>query len=338
MDGASGWRRFWHITLPLLRPVIAVSLILRTTFAFMVFDEIFAITQGGPGNATWVAAWYTYRAAFQPPFNIGLGAASAWVLALILGVVSPRLRAAARPPAGGLTAPGASPGPLAARRLGLWARNLAALAFLLCRWCRSCWERCSRRRRSRPTSARSCRDEPTLANFQLILSGGADRGPIFEQVTYLPKSVERFPAAFLNSLIVGLAGHAAHAGARQLSAYTVARLNVAWVNPGSPPLSLAARLVPLIVLMVPLYVLFRRYGLLNSLSGVVLAEVGLPAALRQSSSWPPTSRRCRPSWRTPRASTAARASARSGGSCCPWPRRAWPRAPRSCSSSPGTSS
>jgi multiple sugar transport system permease protein len=84
VDGASGWRVLWHVTLPLLRPIIAVSLILRTTFAFMVFDEIFAITQGGPGNATWVAAWYTYRTAFQPPFNMGLGAASAWVMALIL--------------------------------------------------------------------------------------------------------------------------------------------------------------------------------------------------------------------------------------------------------------
>jgi multiple sugar transport system permease protein len=88
VDGASGWRRFWHISLPLLRPVIAVTLILRTTFAFMVFDEIFAITQGGPGNATWVAGWYTYRAAFQPPFNIGLGSASAWVMALILGAAA----------------------------------------------------------------------------------------------------------------------------------------------------------------------------------------------------------------------------------------------------------
>src|SRR5437762_3465336 len=86
VDGATGWRVFWHVTLPLLRPIIAVSLILRTTFAFMVFDEIFAITQGGPGNATWVAAWYTYRAAFQPPFNVGLGSASAWVMALILAV------------------------------------------------------------------------------------------------------------------------------------------------------------------------------------------------------------------------------------------------------------
>ncbi|HEV8438051.1 MAG TPA: sugar ABC transporter permease [Methylomirabilota bacterium] len=88
VDGSSGWKSFWHITLPLLRPIIAVTLILRTTFAFMVFDEILAITQGGPGNDTWVAAWYTYRVSFQPPFNVGLGAASAYVLAVILGVVA----------------------------------------------------------------------------------------------------------------------------------------------------------------------------------------------------------------------------------------------------------
>ncbi|HEY4910287.1 MAG TPA: sugar ABC transporter permease [Methylomirabilota bacterium] len=88
VDGASGWQRFWSITLPLLLPVITVSLVLRTTFAFMVFDEILAITQGGPGNATWVAAWFTYKVSFQPPFNIGLGAASAWALALIVGAIS----------------------------------------------------------------------------------------------------------------------------------------------------------------------------------------------------------------------------------------------------------
>lgn len=88
VDGASAWRRFWHVTLPLLRPIIAVTLILRTTFAFMVFDEILAITQGGPGNDTWVAAWYTYKMSFQPPFEIGLGAASAYVLALIIGIIA----------------------------------------------------------------------------------------------------------------------------------------------------------------------------------------------------------------------------------------------------------
>lgn len=88
VDGASPWQSLWRLTLPLLRPIVAVTLILRTTFSFMVFDEILAITQGGPGNDTWVAAWYTYRVAFQPPFNIGLGAASAWVLALIIGLAA----------------------------------------------------------------------------------------------------------------------------------------------------------------------------------------------------------------------------------------------------------
>jgi ABC-type sugar transport system permease subunit len=88
VDGASGWRSFWSITLPLLRPIMTVSLILRTAFAFMVFDEILAITQGGPGNDTWVAAWYTYKVSFQPPFNVGLGAAAAWVLALVVGLIA----------------------------------------------------------------------------------------------------------------------------------------------------------------------------------------------------------------------------------------------------------
>lgn len=88
VDGASPWQSLWRLTLPLLRPIVAVTLILRTTFSFTVFDEILAITQGGPGNATWVAAWFTYKVSFQPPFNIGLGAASAWALALIVGATS----------------------------------------------------------------------------------------------------------------------------------------------------------------------------------------------------------------------------------------------------------
>jgi multiple sugar transport system permease protein len=121
---------------------------------------------------------------------------------------------------------------------------------------------------------------PTLANFELILSGGAVRGPIFEQVTYLPKSVERFPAAFMNSVIVATSVALLTLLFGAFSAYTVARLRLAWVK-ALLSLSVASRLVPLIVLMVPLYVLFRRYGLLNSLSGVVVAEVGflLPYAI-----------------------------------------------------------
>lgn len=85
IDGATGWTRFRCITLPLLRPVLTVVLVLRTTWAFMVFDEILALTQGGPGNATWTAGWYAYYASFYPPIEMGIGAAAAYVLTLLIG-------------------------------------------------------------------------------------------------------------------------------------------------------------------------------------------------------------------------------------------------------------
>ena len=88
MDGATAWQRFWYVTLPLLRPIIVVILVLRTSFAFTVFEEVLAITQGGPGDATWVAAWYSYRRSFAPPFDIGIGSASAYVLALLIGLLA----------------------------------------------------------------------------------------------------------------------------------------------------------------------------------------------------------------------------------------------------------
>jgi ABC-type sugar transport system permease subunit len=88
IDGAGALRRFWYITLPLLRPIIAVILVLRTSFAFTVFEEVLAMTQGGPGDATWVAAWYSYKKSFAPPFDIGVGSASAWVLALLVGAIA----------------------------------------------------------------------------------------------------------------------------------------------------------------------------------------------------------------------------------------------------------
>jgi len=87
VDGANARERLWGITLPLLRPTFTVLLVLRTGFAFMVFDEIFAMTQGGPGNATWVAAWYTYSQSFRY-VEIGMGAASAYVLAIMIAAVA----------------------------------------------------------------------------------------------------------------------------------------------------------------------------------------------------------------------------------------------------------
>ena len=88
IDGANAWHRFRQITLPMLQQIIAIILILRTAFAFAVFEEILAITQGGPGDATWVAAWYSYKITFSPPNNFGMGAASAFILALMIAAIA----------------------------------------------------------------------------------------------------------------------------------------------------------------------------------------------------------------------------------------------------------
>jgi multiple sugar transport system permease protein len=166
------------------------------------------------------------------------------------------------------------------RRAFLWAANLAAIAFLLLPLAPVVVGALQSEKALQADVRALLPGRPTLANFQLILSGGARRGPVFEQVTYLPKSIERFSAAFLNSVIVASSVSLLTVALASLSAYTVARLQVRWVK-AIASLSLMARLVPLVVLMIPLYVLFRRYGLLNSLSGVVVAEVGflLPYAI-----------------------------------------------------------
>jgi ABC-type sugar transport system permease subunit len=88
IDGANAWHRFTRITWPMLQQIIAIILILRTAFAFAVFEEILAITQGGPGDATWVAAWYSYKITFAPPNNFGMGSASAFILTLMIAGIA----------------------------------------------------------------------------------------------------------------------------------------------------------------------------------------------------------------------------------------------------------
>lgn len=87
MDGASRWGEFWYITLPLLAPVIAVVLLIRTMDAFREFDKIFIMTGGGPGTATQTLPIFLYRAGFQD-FNMGFSAATGVVMLIIVTLVS----------------------------------------------------------------------------------------------------------------------------------------------------------------------------------------------------------------------------------------------------------
>ena len=72
----------------LIRFLFWTAIFVLSAFAFTVFEEILAITQGGPGDATWVAAWYSYKITFAPPNNFGMGAASSYVLAAMIGVMA----------------------------------------------------------------------------------------------------------------------------------------------------------------------------------------------------------------------------------------------------------
>jgi multiple sugar transport system permease protein len=80
VDGATRWQKLRHITLPLLRPVILVSIALRTIGAFRVFDIIYVLTgNGGPADSTKVISFYGYDQAFRYLF-FGYGAAIAWLI------------------------------------------------------------------------------------------------------------------------------------------------------------------------------------------------------------------------------------------------------------------
>ena len=87
VDGAHAWGRFWHITLPLLRPTLAIVLVIRSMDAFKVFDIIYIMTSGGPSDGTKVIAYYTYLEAFSF-LRMGRGAALAWVITAIVALMA----------------------------------------------------------------------------------------------------------------------------------------------------------------------------------------------------------------------------------------------------------
>ena len=82
IDGAGRRQVFWQVTLPLLRPYLLVALLLRTIFEFRAFDNIYAMTGGGPANSTMVLSMFTYLMSFVR-FDFGLGAAASWLMLLM---------------------------------------------------------------------------------------------------------------------------------------------------------------------------------------------------------------------------------------------------------------
>lgn len=91
LDGASGWKRFWRITFPLLRPVSAITLLLGLIYTLKVFDIIWIMTKGGPTNSSATFATWSYRLGFGsllPEFGPGAAVGNLLiVMALIFGLI-----------------------------------------------------------------------------------------------------------------------------------------------------------------------------------------------------------------------------------------------------------
>jgi ABC-type sugar transport system permease subunit len=83
VDGANPLQSFWHITLPLIQPVLFVAIALRTIWALKSFDLIYTLTAGGPSNGTAVVGYYTYIKSFVS-LQLGRGAAAAYIMTLLV--------------------------------------------------------------------------------------------------------------------------------------------------------------------------------------------------------------------------------------------------------------
>ncbi len=87
MDGANRWKQFLYVTMPIMKPVILVALIMRTIFVFHAFDLIFILTQGGPGDSTRVLSYYVYQESFLF-LRHGRGAAAAFILFILTALIT----------------------------------------------------------------------------------------------------------------------------------------------------------------------------------------------------------------------------------------------------------
>jgi multiple sugar transport system permease protein len=103
VDGASAWQSFRKITLPLLKPALSTALIFRTLQALLVFDVIYIMTGGGPGNSTETLSFLSYNT-FIVSTDFGTGGAMSLllvVLALVVSAIYVQAFSAGRPPSAG---------------------------------------------------------------------------------------------------------------------------------------------------------------------------------------------------------------------------------------------
>ena len=89
IDGANGWKTFWHVTVPLLRPVIVMTGIMSINGTLQLFDESVNLTNGGPSNTTITMSHYIYNNSLgQGVANFGYASALAFVVFILVAILA----------------------------------------------------------------------------------------------------------------------------------------------------------------------------------------------------------------------------------------------------------
>lgn len=89
IDGASGWKTFWHITVPLLKPTIVMTAIMSINGTLQLFDESVNLTKGGPANATITMSHYIYNGSFgEGVANFGYASAMSFLVFILVAVLA----------------------------------------------------------------------------------------------------------------------------------------------------------------------------------------------------------------------------------------------------------
>ena len=88
IDGINAWGRFFHITIPLLKPVILFTSVISTIGTLQLFDEVMNITQGGPSDSTLTLSLYIYNLTFKFIPNLGYAATVSYVIVVIVAMLA----------------------------------------------------------------------------------------------------------------------------------------------------------------------------------------------------------------------------------------------------------
>lgn len=88
IDGAGGFKTFWYVTLPQLKPMILLTAIMSTNGTIQLFDESYNLTQGGPAYTTMTMSHYLYEISFQRNPNFGYGAAISYVILIMVAILA----------------------------------------------------------------------------------------------------------------------------------------------------------------------------------------------------------------------------------------------------------